>query len=182
MVFQVSRLVFYCFRSVFMVFQGSRFAFSWFQVGFHVFSRFQFCFSWFQVGFEGNSCFQVGFYRYRSVDVENTPKGTHFICILAPRSCQALPAVGWLWSSDNDDGDDDNDGDDDGDDGDVDDDDDDNYDDDWWQWAIAQAYTMASQDTQRSQRQRAIWPPDTCSNYTRAYVINIIIVFVSALI
>ena len=63
-----------------------------------------------------------------------------------------------------------------------DDDDDDNYDDDWSQEAIAQAYTMASQDTQRSQRQRAIWPPDTCSNYTRAYVINIIIVFMSALI
>ena len=36
--------------------------------------------------------------------VENTPKGTCLICILAQRSRYALPAVGWLWPSDDDDG------------------------------------------------------------------------------
>ena len=49
--------------------------------------------------------------------VENTPKGTRLISILAPRSRQALPVAGLLWPT-VDDGDD-------GDDGDVDDVDDD---------------------------------------------------------
>ena len=54
--------------------------------------------------------------------VENTPKGTRLISILAPRSRQALPVAGRLWPT-VDDGDADNV--DDGDDGDVDDVDDD---------------------------------------------------------
>ena len=36
--------------------------------------------------------------------IENTPKGTRLISILAPRSRQALPVVGRLWPSDDDDG------------------------------------------------------------------------------
>ena len=39
--------------------------------------------------------------------------GTRLTCILAPRSCQALPAVGRLWPSDDDDDDGDDDADDD---------------------------------------------------------------------
>ena len=40
-------------------------------------------------------------------DIENTPKGTHLIYILAPQSRWALPAIGRLWPSDDDDEDDD---------------------------------------------------------------------------
>ena len=47
-------------------------------------------------------------------DVEKTSKGTRLICILAQRSHKALPDVGRLWPSDDDDdvGGDDDDGDD----------------------------------------------------------------------
>ena len=32
-------------------------------------------------------------------EFENTPKASHLICILAPRSCYHLPAIGRLWPS-----------------------------------------------------------------------------------
>ena len=40
-------------------------------------------------------------------DVENTPKSIRLICILAQRSCKALPGVGRLWPSEDDEDDED---------------------------------------------------------------------------